>query len=60
MRRLKRDRDKPIPKSDLDQVAKFRAELGVYAKLKQQGATHRKAMLLVWGDGRPVPTKGER
>lgn len=50
MRRLKRDRDKPIPKSDLDAVAKFRAELGVYAKLKEQGYPHKAAVLMVWED----------
>ncbi len=49
MRRLKRDRDKPIPVSDLQQIAKFRVELEVYEKLRAEGKTHTEAMLTVFG-----------
>lgn len=44
MRRLKRDRNKPIPVGDLQQIAKFSAELTVYANLREQGMTHDQAM----------------
>lgn len=44
MRRLKRDRNKPIPVGDLQQIAKFKAELQVYAKLRESGKTHDEAM----------------
>jgi hypothetical protein len=44
VRRDKRDRDRPIPVGDLQQIAKFRAELTVYSKLREQGMTHDEAM----------------
>lgn len=58
MRRLKRDRDKPVPKSDLDQIAKFRAELSVYGKLKEQGASSKDAREIVWAEYAAPPTAG--
>lgn len=48
MRRLKRDRNRPIPKSDLDEVARFRAEMKVYAKLLSEGKTSKEARTIVW------------
>jgi hypothetical protein len=44
VRRDKRDRDKPIPVGDLQQIAKFRAELTVYKQLREQGMSHNDAM----------------
>jgi hypothetical protein len=44
VRRDKRDRDKPIPVADLQQIAKFRAELTVYSQLRKQGMTHNEAL----------------
>lgn len=49
MRRLKRDRGKPIPRSDLDAIAKFRAELTVYDRLRRQGESHDVAQMRVFG-----------
>jgi hypothetical protein len=49
VRRLKRDRGKPIPKADLDQLAKFRAELEVYDRLRKEGKTHEEAQFAVFG-----------
>jgi predicted nucleotide-binding protein (sugar kinase/HSP70/actin superfamily) len=41
MRRLKRDRGKPIPVHDLQQIAKFRAELEVAPQWAQHlSASH--------------------
>ena len=53
MRRLKRDRGKPIPKSDLDQIAIFRAEMKVYGDVRAQGKTHEQAMAIVWAEELP-------
>ena len=53
MRRSKRDRDKPIPKGDLDQIAIFRAELEAYGKLKTEGKTHKEATAIVWAEHMP-------
>lgn len=50
MRRRKRDRDKPIPRSDLDKIATFRAELQVFGKLIDDGMPRREAMRKVWQD----------
>lgn len=50
MRRSKRDRDKPIPKSDLDTIAVFRAELEAVAKLMEQGKTRDEARRIVWAE----------
>lgn len=50
MRRAKRDRGKPIPRSDLDKVAEFRAELGVYSKLLDEGKTREEATAIVWAE----------
>ncbi len=55
MRRLKRDRDKPIPKADLDQIAFFRAELEAVAKLREQGKTAKEAREIVWSEYFPSP-----
>jgi len=44
VRRDKRDRGKPIPVGDLQQIAKFRAELTVYSQLRERGMTHNEAM----------------
>lgn len=44
MRRDRRDRGRPIPVGDLQQIAKFRAELTIYDKLRQQGLTHDDAL----------------
>ena len=49
MRRLKRDRGKPIPVSDLQTIAKFRAELEVYNRLRKGGMPHQEAQLAVFG-----------
>lgn len=51
MRRAKRGRGKPIPVGDLQQIAKFRAELEVYSKLRAGGMTHAEAMRRVFADG---------
>jgi hypothetical protein len=40
----KRDRDKPIPVTDLQQVARFSAELKVYAQFRERGMGHVQAM----------------
>jgi hypothetical protein len=50
MRRLKHDRNKPIPIDDLQAIAKFRAELGVMAKLEAGGLSHVEAMRKVFGN----------
>lgn len=50
MRRGKRDRGKPIPVGDLQQIAKFRAELTVYSQMRQNGLGHEDAMRLVFAD----------
>jgi hypothetical protein len=52
MRRAKRDRGKPIPVGDLQQIAKFRAELSVYSKLRSEGANHVEAMRAVFTEER--------
>ena len=57
MRRSRRDRDKPIPKSDLDQIARFRAELIVYGKLLSTGMEKKEAMTTVWVDARRAERK---
>ena len=49
MRRDKRDRDKPIPVGDLQQIACFRAEMEAYARLRKDGASHIEAMRAVFG-----------
>jgi hypothetical protein len=49
VRRDKRDRDKPIPRSDLDAIAKFRAELTVYDRLRKAGDSHDVAQMKVFG-----------
>lgn len=51
MRRAKRDRGKPIPVGDLQQIAKFRAELGVYRRLRAEGKSHEQAMHMVFATG---------
>jgi hypothetical protein len=53
MRRSKRDRDKPIPKSDLDRIAFFRAELEAMQKLMEQGKTRAEARAIVWAEYMP-------
>jgi hypothetical protein len=50
MRRARRDRGKPIPVSDLQAIAKFRAELTVYGQLRDEGATHVEATRAVFAD----------
>jgi uncharacterized protein (DUF4415 family) len=50
MRRAKRDRSKPIAVADLQQIAKFRAELQVYAKLRADGKTHDEAMRALYAE----------
>lgn len=50
MRRLKRDRGKPIPVSDLQQIAKFRAELTVANRLKEDGLSDAEVLRRVFGD----------
>jgi len=58
MRRHKRDREKPIPMSDLQQLAKFRAELEICNKLMNEGASHIEAMRKVFGDeGEVIPVR---
>jgi hypothetical protein len=51
MRRAKRDRGKPIPVGDLQQIAKFRAELGIYKKLRAEGKSHAEALRAVFSKG---------
>jgi hypothetical protein len=51
MRRARRDRGKSIPVGDLQQIAKFRAELKVYARLRADGKTHVEAMRAVFANG---------
>ena len=46
----KRYRGKPLPVSDLQELAKFRAELAVYTKLREQGLGHEEAMRRVGAD----------
>lgn len=48
MRRDKRQRGKPIPVGDLQAIAKFRAELEVYNRLREEGASHQTATLAVF------------
>jgi hypothetical protein len=50
MRRSKRDHDKPIPRSDLNKIATFRAELQVFGKLVDGGTPRKEAMRMVWQD----------
>ncbi len=50
MRRDKRDRGKPIPVSDLQAIAKFRAELTVYGRLREQGDDFATATRKVFGE----------
>lgn len=50
MRRAKRDRAQPIPRSDLDAIALFRAELTAYGKLRDEGKTHKEATAIVWAE----------
>lgn len=50
MRRNKRNRDKPIPRSDLDKIAAFRAQLQVFGKLIDMGTPRKEAMRIVWQD----------
>lgn len=50
MRRSRRDRGKPIPRSDLDKIATFRTELQVFGKLLDEGVPRREAMRTVWQD----------
>lgn len=45
----KRFRGKPLPVSDLQQVSKFRAELEVYKRLRDEGKSHVDAMRAVFG-----------
>lgn len=51
MRRAKRDRGKPIPVGDLQQIAKFRAELEFYSKLRATGMSHTEATHAVFVGG---------
>jgi hypothetical protein len=55
VRRAKKDRAKPIPVSDLLQIAKFKAELTVYSKVRSEGHSHWAAMMAVWGDDEGQP-----
>lgn len=50
MRRDKRDRCRPIPVHDLQQIAKFRAELTVYHQLREQGMSHVDAMRVLYAE----------
>ncbi len=45
----KKDRGKPLSVHDAQQIAKFRAEMEIYAKLRKQGASHIDAMRTVFG-----------
>ena len=51
MRVDKRYRGKPLPKGDLDQIAKFRAEMEIYDRLRREGLTHEQAMARVFAGG---------
>lgn len=50
MRRDKRQRNKPIPVEDLQTVAKFRAELVLYKRVRDEGHSRYAAMMAVFGD----------
>lgn len=47
----KRYRGKPLPVQDLQAIARFRAELEVYSRLRKDGLDHDEAMRRVFGAG---------
>jgi hypothetical protein len=50
VRVAKRDRGKPLSMHDIDALAKFRAEMTVYSKLRAAGATHESATRAVFAE----------
>lgn len=54
------DDRKPIPISDLEEIAIFRAELGIAAKLEAQGMSHAEAMHAVWNDEQEAALQRKR
>lgn len=50
MRVDKRHRGKPLPRADIDSIAKFRAELLVHSQLRARGLSHDEATRIVYAE----------